>query len=66
MIKLNIKNYCHECIKFEPEVTDRPETHTYYSEFDFLPVARTSIEGDTIVRCMHREICEHLCNFFKK
>lgn len=68
MIKLQVQEYCHQCIKFEPEVTDRPETYTYHDEFTdplgLRPTERTM--GDTIVRCVHRDLCENLHSFFKK
>lgn len=68
MIKLQVKEYCYSCIRFEPEVTDRPETYAYDNDFtDPLRLRSTEITiGDTIVRCVHRDLCENLHNFIKK
>lgn len=50
MIKLNVEEYCHQCLDFTPDVT-KPERH-------FLDGGNKIEQSDTIVQCKHRNRCE--------
>lgn len=58
MIKLEVKEYCHGCTEFDPDIK-RPETLYVGNE------SYTSI-GDTIIRCEHREKCDRIREFCSK
>nr|DAD57991.1 MAG TPA: hypothetical protein [Caudoviricetes sp.] len=59
MIKLNVCEYCHGCLEFEPQVTQRPELLLANN-------APRGFIGDTVVQCENRYKCEVLYNFLKK
>ena len=52
MIKLDIREYCQDCAKFEPQVAQRP------TQFASL--------CDTIVECENTRQCEALYNHLKR
>lgn len=59
MIKLDVCEYCHDCLEFEPQVTRRPGLLiTNDAPSDFI--------GDTVVNCENRFKCEVLYNHLKK
>lgn len=59
MIKLDVCEYCSNCLEFEPQVTQRPELLYINGEpHGFI--------GDTIVKCEDRFKCEVLYNHLKK
>ena len=53
MIRLDVENYCHECLDFTPDVT-KPERETTEDLKGKRHVAYT----DTIVQCKYRKRCE--------
>jgi hypothetical protein len=59
MIKLNIHEYCHACLEFEPLLAQKPVQ--VKSSLDTLCLC-----GDTIVECKYRHRCELICNYLKK
>lgn len=59
MISLYVKNYCHDCPEFEPDV----EKDTIYSE-DFLMERITYIE--TNIYCKHKDRCASMIKFLKE
>ena len=59
MIKLDIREYCQDCAKFEPQVAQRP------AQFPSLS-GDICVLGDTIVECENRRQCEALYNHLKR
>ena len=55
MIRLELKDYCHDCVGFEADV----ESPTIYLGRNGIPVEQT----DTIVRCKHRKRCRHVVEY---
>lgn len=59
MIKLNVYEFCQNCMEFEPRVTQRLEQlDSNYGE--------SFVYGDTILECEHRQHCEAIYNYLKK
>lgn len=54
MIRLELKDYCHDCVGFEAEV----ESPTKLYSMDEVVV-----QTDTIVRCKHRHRCAHIAKY---
>lgn len=52
MIKLDIHSYCHNCPRFKPVVTHRPEAY-FCGEY----------VGSTIVQCVDRAKCQSIYKF---
>ena len=50
MVVLNIKDVCHECIHFAPDIAQYPGIKV---TDDVLP------DGDMIIECAHRHTCQH-------
>ena len=50
MIRLNVEEYCHECVAFDPDVTEPVRA--------FSTDGKEIIQTDTIVQCKHRRRCE--------
>lgn len=59
MIKLDVREYCRACIKFDPLVTQRPEQIN-------SDCGDSCFYGDTIVECQHRRHCEAIYKYLKK
>lgn len=51
MVNLNIKDVCHECIHFAPDIAQYPGVKVI--DDDVLP------DGDMIIECAHRHTCQH-------
>ena len=60
MIKLDIQDYCHDCLEFEADV-ERGQKCLMYSMADTM-VHQT----DTIVRCKHRNRCKAIKRYLEK
>lgn len=60
MISLYVKDYCHNCPEFEPDV----EKDTIYSE-NYLMGKRTT-HTQTDIYCKHRDRCESMIKFLKE
>lgn len=59
MIELNVREYCQECMEFDPQVTRRPEQlHRNDS--------KCIVYGDTIVECANGRHYEALYNYLKR
>ena len=59
MIKLDVCEYCQNCVEFEPCVTARPELLYVDNEpHGFI--------GDTIVKCKNCHKCEALYRYLKR
>lgn len=50
MIRLNVEEYCHQCMDFDPDVTEPVRA--------FGADGKEIILTDTIVQCEHRRRCE--------
>lgn len=57
MIRLEKFEFCDDCPEFEPDV-EKPVV-LYAGDKPFGEI------GDTIIRCEHRHVCEHVAKFFK-
>ena len=57
MIKIDVEDYCHECLEFEPDVSKPVVYQAGDSQFIFA--------GDTVVRCEHRDRCREIARFFE-
>jgi len=56
MIKLDIKNYCHSCTEFDPEV-EYPK-HIYTN-------GDITVSSNTVIRCKERAKCENFMRHLK-
>lgn len=55
MIRLEVKDYCHECVGFEADV----ESPTIFYGDGVIEVIKTN----TIIRCRHRDRCKHAVEY---
>lgn len=60
MISLHIKDYCHNCPEFDPDV----EKDTIYSE-NYLMGKRTT-HTQTDIYCKHRDRCASMVEFLEE
>ena len=62
MIKIEVEDYCHNCLDFQADVT-KPE-RMYHEDIEVVQI------GDTVVRCEYRKRCagieRHLKQHMKK
>lgn len=56
LIKLNVKEYCHSCSKFEPEKIGGEQLYA-----EGRPYSVTEVQ----VVCKNKEICEFVFEYFK-
>lgn len=61
-IKLEVREYCANCLDFEPDVT-KPERTTVWS---IAPSSATTVQTDTIVRCRHASRCANLVRYLNR
>lgn len=59
MIKLDVREYCQDCLEFEPQVVQKP------GRLDCLS-GDSIVLGDTIIACEHLWLCEVLYNHLKR
>jgi hypothetical protein len=59
MIKLDVCEYCQNCMEFEPCVTARPELL-------YVDNGPHGFIGDTIVKCNNCSKCEVLYKYLKR
>lgn len=55
MIRLELKDYCHDCVGFEAEV----QSPVIY----FTTGCEMAEQTDTIVRCKHHKRCRHVVEY---
>lgn len=55
MIQLDVKDYCHNCAEFEPDI----DKNHFFAGGDIYCT-------ETIVRCKHRMRCATLVKYFKE
>lgn len=61
MIELHVKEYCKNCIEFEPE------TQTYTNEtYDFKRGPEVIVSANTSVTCKRAQRCECIREFIEK
>lgn len=58
MIRLEVKDFCQNCVEFDPETT--------VSERSYCGMTRMEIEANTIVTCRNAQKCNRLYEFIKK
>lgn len=58
MIRVEVREYCHNCFDFEPNVQS-PEKFFINSE-------QVAGQTDTIIRCKNRNCCENLKRYLDK
>lgn len=59
MIKLDVKDYCHDCIKFNPIAIDNRMG-------GYAMNGKEMIFGDVLVKCENWEQCEAIEKHFSK
>jgi hypothetical protein len=64
MIELVVKEYCHSCLEFEPDVNKDPVT--YYTEDLFLGEREYMTVCNTVIHCAHRHRCESMISQLKR
>ena len=57
MIKLDIQEYCGQCMDFSPDVARPIKMHTTDNEI---------IQTDTVIRCEYRGRCEAIRRYLEK
>lgn len=60
MIRLELKDYCHDCCGFEADV--QLPVALYYT-YTNGKCDHEYVHGDTIVRCKHRERCANVVKY---
>ena len=58
MIKIDVDDYCHKCLEFEPDVSKPATCRDGAGRLHVFA-------GDTIVRCEHRDRCREIARFFE-
>lgn len=64
-IKLDVKDYCHECMSFEADIEDTREIRYFSSEYAFDKSAKPIRMGEVTIRCAHREKCANIQKYLK-
>ena len=54
MIRLELKDYCHDCVGFEADVEGPTKLYT---------MGDVVVQSDTVVRCKHRKRCAHIVKY---
>ena len=62
-IRIEVKEYCADCLDFEADVTS-PERTSLYGSDSSEPVA--VYQTDTIVRCKYAKRCEGIKRYLEK
>ena len=57
MIRVEVEDYCHECLDFHPDVT--PATRLRFTDSEY------SVIGDTVIRCEYRKRCAAITRFLE-
>jgi hypothetical protein len=56
MIRVEVEEYCQQCLDFEPDVTKPERLYIGVTEKTF---------GDTIIRCKYRKRCAAITRFLE-
>lgn len=58
MIRLEVEEYCQDCLDFLPDVKKPTRYEDFYGE--------DTVIGDTYVRCSNRKRCDAIKRFLEK
>lgn len=61
MIRLDVEDYCMDCLDFEADVT-KPERTVVYGD----DTPRVTYQTDTVVRCERSSRCANLVRYLNK
>lgn len=59
MIKLEVEEYCHNCLHFESDVDKPIMAEDFFGK-------QVQLSGDYIIRCLYKDICKDLLNRVSK
>ena len=54
MIKLDVKDRCHTCVYFDPELSTIRRTYLYQDDEVYSEI------GDNVITCSRSTMCEYL------
>ena len=57
MIRVEVEDYCSECLDFQPDVEKPQKIYAYMDEITVT---------DTIIRCENRKRCEHIRRYLER
>lgn len=57
MIRVEVEDYCSECMDFEPDVEKPQKMYAYMNEI---------MISDTVIRCENRKRCEHIKRYLER
>lgn len=57
MIRVEVEDYCSECMDFEPDVEKPQKMYAYMNEITI---------SDTVIRCKNRKHCEHIRRYLER
>lgn len=57
MIKIEVADYCNDCMDFDPDVERPQKVYSFNEEL---------IISDTVVRCANRNRCRNIARYLKK
>lgn len=57
MIKIEVADYCNDCMDFDPDVERPQKVYSFNEEI---------IISDTVVRCANRNRCRNIARYLKK
>ena len=60
MIRVDVKEYCHQCLDFHPDVI--PPVNNWSARDDD---ERTTV-GDTVIKCKYRKRCSGMMRYLEK
>lgn len=57
MIKIEVADYCNECMDFDPDVEMPQKLYNFGEEITI---------SDTVIRCANRNRCRNIARYLKK
>lgn len=57
MIRIEVADYCNECMDFDPDVERPQKVYRFDEELTI---------SDTVVRCANRNRCRNIARYLKK
>lgn len=64
MIRVEVEEYCSECLDFQPDV-EKPQK--LYANVTEITMTDTEIiVTDTVIRCENRKRCEHIRRYLER
>lgn len=58
MIRVNVEQYCHQCLDFTPDVTAPTRGHTNDGKLEY--------QTDTIIECKYRKRCAGIKRYLEQ